>query len=130
MTYNQIEQPTDEYMDVFIEQNNLSEIIDRLNARGIELNTWQIHELVGEGDSRIGKTTLAYALLAEESTGDIIIARTEDFSKFKDVGISLLSTSQSRYTYLRAFQYFLEEYYADRYIVVLADTALIAKRLT
>ena len=85
--------------------------LDKLNslcARGIDLNPWQVNELL-MGGRAYGRTYLAYVKIAEDALGrDLIVTR--------DVAISYDPDVTSHHTYRdfsRGLERFLDDHYAD-----------------
>ena len=88
--------------------NNLVPLLKSLSNRGIVLNTWQVSELIDPGSRGVGKTTLAFVIIAEEHTAiNITIAECKNYDQD-------IRTIDDRF-FLRGLKDFLEEYYNDKF---------------
>ena len=95
--------------------------LDRLADRGIFLNTWQINELLLDGDRGYGKTFLAYVRIAEALGAEPLTLNTNDsLEKFdKDA-----TTSERKVEFIKGLHDFMMTYLADSYTVFSTDYSL------
>lgn len=116
-----------EYVASRLKRDGGVRTLNRLADRGIFLNTWQVNELLLDGDRGYGKTFLAYVRIAESLTVETFSLTTNDSLERYDKDAT---TSGRKVEFLKGLHDFMLTYLADSYKVVSTDYTITITPIT